>query len=76
MFRLLEETRSQNLQIENNLKEKFQEDIRNKEKQIEQFNSQINQFEKQIQLEVFLINHQQLSFFYFSSFRKMNMKNK
>ena len=50
MFRLLEETRLQALRIENNL----QEDIRNKEKQIEQFNSQINQLEKQIQFEVFL----------------------
>jgi len=55
MFRLLEETRSQNLQIENNLKEKFQEDIRNKEKQFEQFISQINNLQDQLQIEVLKI---------------------
>jgi len=37
MFRLLEETRTQMLEIENNFKEKFQEDI----KIIDQLNSQI-----------------------------------
>lgn len=42
MFCLLKETCSQTLQIENNLKEKFQEDILNKEKQIDQLNFQIN----------------------------------
>jgi exonuclease VII large subunit len=45
MFHLLEEIKAQNLQIENNLKEKFQEEIRNKEKQ---FNSQINQIQSEV----------------------------
>jgi hypothetical protein len=59
MFRLLEETRSLNLQNEHHFKEKFQEDIRNKEKQIEQLNSQINYLQDQLQIEVriFIIIH-------------------
>ena len=45
MFHLLEETKAQNVQIENNLKEKFQDEIRNKEKQ---FYSQINQIQSEV----------------------------
>ncbi len=47
MFRLLEETRSQMLEIENNFKEKFQEDI----KIIDQLNSQINYLKEEIQMK-------------------------
>jgi len=42
--RLLEETRSQNLQIENNCKE----NIQIKQKQIEELTSQINNLQKQV----------------------------
>jgi len=49
MLRLLEENRSN----ENNLKEKFHEDIRNKEKQIDQLYSQINNLQDQLQIEVY-----------------------
>lgn len=52
MFHLLEETRSQNLQTENKLKEKFQEDINNREKHIEQLNFQINDLHNQIQKQI------------------------
>ncbi|CAF3483968.1 unnamed protein product [Rotaria socialis] len=55
MFQLLEETRLQNSQIENSIKERFQEDIRNKEKQIEQLNFQIHDLQDQIQKQ---INHE------------------
>ncbi len=47
MFRLLEETRTQMLEIENNFKEKFQEDI----KIIDQLNSQINYLKEEIQMK-------------------------
>ncbi|CAF0924059.1 unnamed protein product [Rotaria sordida] len=62
MFHLLEETRSQNLQIENDLKEKFQDDIRNKEKQIEQFISQINSLQDQFQIQINLQRNEQETF--------------
>ena len=52
MLRLLEETRAQKLQIENDFKEKFQEDIKIKDKQIEEFNSQINFLQDQLENEV------------------------
>jgi hypothetical protein len=44
MFRLLEETRSQNLQIENH----FKENIQIKQKQIEELTSQIDNLHKQV----------------------------
>ncbi len=47
MFRLLEETRTQMLEIENNFKEKFQEDI----KIIDQLNSQINYLREEIEMK-------------------------
>ncbi|CAF4670489.1 unnamed protein product [Rotaria sp. Silwood1] len=59
MFHLLEETRLQNLQIENNLKEKFQDDIQNKEKQIEQLTFQINSLQDQLQKQINLQKNEQ-----------------
>lgn len=50
MLDLLEKTRSQNLQIENNLKEKFQEDTQNKDQQIHQLTSQLDYLQQQIQV--------------------------
>ncbi len=47
MFRLLEETRTQMLEIENNFKEKFQEDI----KIIDQLNSQINYLREETEMK-------------------------
>ncbi len=44
MFRLLEETRSQNLQIENH----FKENIQIKQKQIEELTLQIDNLQKQV----------------------------
>jgi predicted nucleic acid-binding Zn-ribbon protein len=51
MLRLLEETRTQKLQIENNFKENFQI----QEQQIEQLNSQINFLQDQLENEVWKI---------------------
>jgi hypothetical protein len=48
MLRLLEETRAQKLQIEND----FKEDIKIKDKQIKEFNLQINFLQDQLENEV------------------------
>ena len=50
--RLLEETRAQNLQTEQNLHKKFEEKLQENDQQIEQLNSQILHFQEQLKSEV------------------------
>lgn len=63
--RLLEETRTQNLQTEQNLHKNFEEKLQENDQQIEQLNSQIVHFQEQLKSEV-RINFI-FSFFYSSS---------